>query len=283
MTVRKLISHRRAYASADLKKIKKLISAHDFCSEELLKLTSAYPENIMLEMKDERVLSICVHDAQVGKEWCSVYIFTLKDDLQFFYESLSEIRKNYNVLEIVVCLEKSNPLCQKLMYDDRLKPKVITRAFELENNDLIKQDLSGKVKFETYSDDVYDEYQRLINRNFQEISDKLGCNLLSYTCYSEYKRKYFLHNAKDFFYVRRNNKIIASAYAGGGLIDYLAVDKEYRHQGIIKEFILFAMNKFVDEKIEVAKLELDECNFKAVKFYESFGFNVTDEIMYFFY
>lgn len=283
MSVRKLISHRRAYDSSDLDEIKKLISVHDFCSEEIFEFINAYPKNIMLEVKDNDIVSICAHDAQIGKEWCVVYFFTLRDDLQFFYESLNEIRKTYKTLEIVICLEKRNPLCQKLLKERNLKAKAITRAIEMANNNLVKQDLSGNIKFEVYNDSVYDEYQRFINRNFKEISAKLGCGLLSYTCYSEYKRKYFLQNAKNFFYVRRDNKIIASAYAGSGLIDYLAVDKEYRHQGIIKEFILFAINKFIEEKIDVAKLELDECNFKAVKFYESLGFHIIDEVIYFYF
>lgn len=281
--MRKLISLKRFYYSVDFEKIKNLISAHDFCSKEIFKFMKVYPENILLEVEDDDILSVCAHDARVGKQWCSVYFFTLKDDLQFFYESLSKIYENYRILEMVVCLGEKNPLCQKLLNKKSLKPKVITRALELENDNLHKQALLGDVKFETYKDDIYDEYQRFINKNFQEVSDKLGCDLLSYTCYSNYKRKYFLQNAKDFFYVRRDNKIIVSAYAGKGLIDYLAVDKKYRHKGIIKEFILFAINKFIDEKIDVARLELDECNFKAVKFYESLGFNVTDEIRYFFF
>lgn len=79
-----------------------------------------------------------------------------------------------------------------------------------------------------------------------------------------------------FFVARKNGKLVGTIglreIAGEGEITNVAVDEEYRRNGIGKELMLIALNRCNRLKIKDVTLEVRVSNKAAIGLYEKFGF-----------
>lgn len=121
-----------------------------------------------------------------------------------------------------------------------------------------------------YSDEDFEEYQRMYNACFREMRLSLG---LSAECCASREE---LAARRDSIYILEEDGVITGSVAiYGNEIDDLVVGEAYRRGGRGRELLCFAVALLQSRGAEPIRLHVADVNRGALRLYLGFGFVVT--------
>jgi ribosomal protein S18 acetylase RimI-like enzyme len=134
------------------------------------------------------------------------------------------------------------------------------------------------LKFVQYEDGYFDEYAKGVCDSFFEM--RRENDIKPYVCFpaSQENREETLKNKDCNYVLFEDGKLIASVLVKGGYIDDLYVIPEYQGRGLGKKVVQFAINKALENKAEKIELGAVEWNTRAIKLYESLGFEIVQTV-----
>lgn len=124
-----------------------------------------------------------------------------------------------------------------------------------------------------------------------ELSDARGVYSVERECFPDpYPREFFddlVQNEHDRFFVAiRDGRIIgysvATARGKDGHIVSVAVDPQYRRQGIGTALLSAVTRRLIEQGVEQIHLEVRKGNGAAIAFYERMGFRAFSEIRHYY-
>lgn len=138
------------------------------------------------------------------------------------------------------------------------------------------------LKFVLYEDKYFEQYAEGLRTSFYEL--RKTNDFQPYLCceLNKEKRKEFLDNKDNVFLLFDNEKLISSIIVyNNGTIDDLFVLPYYQGKGYGKKIVQFAINKAIKNGSNCISLSAIGWNTKALKLYQSLGFNVVQTTNYY--
>ncbi len=126
---------------------------------------------------------------------------------------------------------------------------------------------------EPYSDDMYEQFHCVLSNAFHDLRKSLG--LEPYVVpQSEMERVRMKDNARDYYVIKQNGRIIGVGCANGGKLDDIAVDNNFRGRGIGRALAAYGVNQSINNGFDGVLLWVVETNREARGLYESMGFTI---------
>ena len=134
-----------------------------------------------------------------------------------------------------------------------------------------KTDERTSVRLLPYASMFRDDYRRLYNECYHEMSEALGIRPYDFI----QDDSFFEHGMEDVYILVENDELIGSVAIKDNEIDDLLVKKTYQGKGYGRQILLWALEKIGCDNVI---LHVAEWNARAVKLYKSVGFEITKTI-----
>ncbi|WP_433747755.1 GNAT family N-acetyltransferase [Falsibacillus pallidus] len=134
--------------------------------------------------------------------------------------------------------------------------------------------VESKLNLTAYSDEFYDNYQKIYNECFYDMRKAL--EVKPYNFYSS--KEQIVEKKNNIYLLIQNEKLIGSVACYGNEIDDLIVNKEFQGQGYGTQLLYWAINNIQnnsrDKELPIT-LQVAKWNETAVSLYEKNNFRCT--------
>lgn len=128
--------------------------------------------------------------------------------------------------------------------------------------------VESTLKLTPYSDELYDNYQKIYNACFYKMRKAL--DIKPYNFYSSNEQ--LSDKKNNMFLFLQNEKLIGSVGCYGNEIDDLIVKKEFQGKGYGTQLLIWAINHIQNSNELPIKLNVAKWNENAVSLYEKNNF-----------
>lgn len=134
--------------------------------------------------------------------------------------------------------------------------------------------------FRNYQSKYFKQYVDAIRSSFYEL--RRSNDFQPYYCceHDRAKQEELEHNKDNIFVLFQDEKLLASVTINDDFIEDVFVAPDYQGKGIGKEMMCYAVNKVIDSTNSPAKLSAIKWNSKALRLYQSVGFELSKTIHY---
>lgn len=247
-------------------------AADAYTRDDILNLVKDFPSNASLALWDGKPAAIAAHTARPGDKRGSFALFVAP----------KERGKGIGRALAARVLDEMRGLGIKTIYTD-FEPDSQGRLLSFAQGlgmrpafrSCLMQYTGGRMDCgqmaEPYSDDMYEQFHCVLSSAFYELRKSLG--LEPYVVpQSETERVRMKDNARDYYVVKQNGRIIGVGSAAGGMLDDIAVDKNFRGRGIGRALVAYGVNQSINDGFDRVLLWVVETNRAARSLYESMGF-----------
>lgn len=129
-----------------------------------------------------------------------------------------------------------------------------------------------ELPFFRYDDSWYRPFQRLQSQAFYQLRRENDVQPHALQP-SIQDRLWCAQNRRDLFLLKGQDGLAAAGYAGGGMLDLLAVDQSCRGRGYGKALVAYGVNRLLKQG-ETPRLEALDWNKPALTLYRKMGFDL---------